>query len=351
MGIIVEDKKYSFTEFVSRFKNEKDHLGNSARFIQEWIDGKDSFIIESSGSSGKPKDFTLKRNQMEVSARVTGKVFGLAEGMSILMAFNPDYVAGKMILVRAMVLEMDVVMVLPSSNPLENLSHIIHFAPFVPLQMSTMLSLGLFDRLNDIQTILLGGAPILPQLENQLRKFSSSVYHSYGMTETASQVALRNINGSHASNKYIGIGDVKFTIQSNSCLSINGEVTDFRDVHTNDVVNLIDDRTFEWVGRSDNIINSGGIKVNPELLESALSKELLLNGHQMPFFVSSIPDEKLGEKIILVVEGKRVDLEGSLLGLKKYERPREIYFVNKFIRTTSGKINRAKTIEALRNQV
>jgi len=343
MGIFFEGTGYSFSEFVARFQNEKDHKGTSARFIQQWIDGQESFILKSSGSTGKPKEITVLRRQMEVSARLTGAEFRLSEGMNILMSFNPGFIAGKMILVRALVLGLDVVIVAPSSNPLVHLSQSIHFAPLVPFQLSTMLSQGLVDKLNGIETILIGGAPILPQLESQLKKLKSSVYQSYGMTETVSHVAIRKVNGPDSSNQYSGVGDVHFSIQPDGCLSIKGEVTNFREVKTNDVVNLIDDHTFEWLGRVDHVINSGGIKINPELVESVLSKQFLLNGLQMPFFITSLPDDKLGEKVILVLEGDRVELEESLGGLTKYERPREIYFVNKFVRTSSGKINRRKT--------
>ncbi len=340
MGLTVEGLNYSFSEFGERFQSHTIY-GSSASFIVNWLNNIDFFTVTTSGSTGPPSEIKISRNQMKSSAIFTGEYFGLKPDMTMLLAFDSKFIAGKMILVRGMELDLNIVMVQPGSTPLQGITQTLDFVPLVPFQLSRMLAQSMEVQINNCRCILLGGAPVSGVLEQQIRNLAVPVFHSFGMTETVSHVAIRKIDMSD-NQEYHSIGDVEFSTQSNGCLTITGSVTGHQEIESNDVVKLISNKSFIWLGRIDNVINTGGIKINPEIIENKLAYII-----QNELFISSKPDNHLGEKIVLIVEGTTRNLDHCFDSLEKYEKPREVYFLEKFVRTKSGKINRRESEKLL----
>lgn len=321
-------------------------------FLQQWMSGTSSFEFQTSGSTGNPKVISFTRDQLIQSATATIKALGLTEGSTALVCVNTKYVAGKMMLVRACINRMKIFAVEPSSTPMEKIPHHrkIDFAAMVPLQMDTMIREGFNKRLNTINTIIIGGAAISNDLRLKIKStLNTHVYATYGMTETITHVALQDLRG--AEDVFTILPNIKITQDTRSCLVIQAPYLP-APVVTNDLVQLISADSFKWLGRIDNIINSGGIKISPEKVEikvEAIFKRLNINQRLM---VAGIPDEILGSKIVLLVEGAPLppDLVSSLLGelnhnIERFEIPRQIIAVKRFIMTKTGKINRPATLQ------
>ncbi|WMJ73568.1 AMP-binding protein [Cytophagaceae bacterium ABcell3] len=325
-------------------------------FCQAWEKGEKYFQINTSGSTGKPKPITLTRNQMEASAHMTAEALGLQKGDKILLCINTAYIGGLMMLVRAMVLDLELIISSPSSNPLHNIDpeQKLDFTALVPIQLENILkqSPEKIHILNNMKAIIVGGAPVNESLKTLSNIITAPVYNTYGMTETVSHIALKKINNQNQkSDIFTALKGVNLGQDHRGCLTISAPSTDYKQIITNDVVELISSDQFIWKGRADNAINTGGIKVHPEELEKKVSN--ILNEHEIPchFFITSVPDDFLGEKIILVTEGKKEELEtiGQLLKNKlgKYENPKALYNLNRFVYTKNDKINRIKTKELL----
>ena len=325
-------------------------LQGALNFCWEWLHGQEDFTQHTSGSTGSPQSIRLSREQMVASAQQTIAALQLTSQHTALVCLNTDYIGGKMMLVRSLVLGMDMVLVEPSSFPLNDLPLPPTFAALVPLQVQTILERAP-TALHHFQGILVGGAPVSPALEGMIRKHvTSPIYATYGMTETVSHIALRSLNAHPPTDKYTVLGDTEIETDGRGCLVIRGAVTHHQTVVTNDLVDIVDARRFCWIGRYDFVINSGGAKVSPEKVEAALDpilKNMKIEGR---FFVTGTPDERLGERVVLVVESNALtnDLKEELLAkLKKvmppYKAPKEIYCLPQFIETSSGKIDRLRT--------
>jgi len=323
-------------------------------FIQDWQSGQELFSQHTSGSTGNPKLIEINRTQMMASAMMTIKALNLNPKMNSLLCLSPDYIAGKMMIVRSLINKMNIITAEPAVNPITDLNHNIHFAAFTPMQMQAILTeKSTAKKVNDFDTIILGGGEISSSLGAKLVDLKVKCFSTYGMTETVSHIALKRLNGPAKSNFYTALDGMEINIDHRECLTIKGAVTNFNTVATNDRVNLINDRQFEWLGRVDNVINSGGIKIQSEKIEQSI--ELLIKQLQIEnrYFVYGIPDDKLGEKLTLIVEGelargKITTLKNSLSErLPKYEVPKEILFVKKFKETPTGKINRKETVESI----
>ncbi|MGB3464708.1 MAG: AMP-binding protein [Cyclobacteriaceae bacterium] len=315
-------------------------------FIKEWINGKTSWQLQTSGSTGKPKTILLHRNLMEYSAKQTVKTLNLAKNCNVGLFINADFVGGKMMIVRCLINEMNLLVRKPSTQSLTELPDDlpIHFAAFVPLQISTFLNdEHQLKQLNKLNNVIIGGAPLDDHSLATLRKTTVNCWQTYGMTETYSHVALKKISGSDLSDRFTATGDVLFSTDHESRLIINGTITDHQPLLTNDIVRLQDNRSFEWIGRYDHVINSGGVKISPELLESKIRQVIDLIDRSKRFFIGAIPDKKLGEKLVLYIEGA-IDTDYLSAELKrilpKYEVPKEIILKPEFVYTQSGKINR-----------
>jgi o-succinylbenzoate---CoA ligase len=245
-----------------------------------------------------------------------------------------------MMLVRALECNMTMIAVEPSSNPLQNIKTGLSngFAAFVPLQLQEMMSeQGSLQKLNLLKCMIVGGGAVHASLQKELNKLSCTVYATYGMTETVSHIALQQLNGKESSDHFTVLPGIKISKDNRDCLVI--QVPEFSEkIITNDLIDLISSNQFRWLGRFDNVINSGGFKISPEKIEKTLEDVF----HNQSFFVTGIADERLGEKLVLFVEGNsKIDLPE--VKLHPYEIPKEIYYLPEFIRTETGKINREKT--------
>ncbi len=323
-------------------------------FILEWLDKSESIIVKTSGSTGTPKQIRLKKVHMINSAKATTKALDLKEKQTALLALSADYIAGKMMIVRAMVCGLNLVVVEPSGNPLKNLDEIIDFTALVPLQLSnTLKSVSQTEKLRQIKNVLIGGGAIEEPLIQKISSFSNNFYGSYGMTETCTHIALKRLNGQFPDKYYQTLPKVKISADQRSCLVINADHLSDSKLLTNDLVTIFSETEFVINGRYDHIINSGGIKVSPEAIENKL-KNFIKNN----FMVSSVPDDLLGEKIILVIESDQSNLNELYklwsktdAVLKPYEIPKLIEFYQPFIFTLSGKIDRNALREKIREKL
>lgn len=326
-------------------------------FIKEWFIGVEEFTLQTSGSTGAPKSIRFRRWQMEASARATLDALRLRPGMTALVCLDTRYVAGKMMLVRCFVGQMAIIAVEPTANPLAGLEgQEINFTALVPYQLQRIVSSGYLDRLNRIFTVITGGAGVSPAILPLLERLDSRILLTYGMTETLSHIALQHLNGPSRTEEFHTLSGIKISKDDRGCLEINAPYLP-EPVVTNDLVDLVSDTSFRWLGRADNVINTGGVKVYPETVENQLeSLKSALNLHGR-LIVSSLPDLDLGEKVICVIEDQPYSTErknqllGALSGkLSKFERPRDIYFVCPFPETETGKIDRTKIKGWIREQ-
>ena len=304
------------------------------QFIEDWFSSPDEMTFQTSGSTGKSKSISVKKEWMRNSARLTGKTFGLAQGDSALLCMPMKYIAGKMMVVRALELGLNLKVVEPSSNPLKDLESPIDFAAMVSLQLEKSL-----NDWHKVKKLIVGGGRINPQLVEKLQSVSTQVFETYGMTETLTHVAIKPLNGSNKSDCFHALDGVHFEKDERDCLVIHATDLNPEPIVTNDLVELLDEKSFRWLGRHNNVINSGGIKIIPEVVEAKLSSTI----SDRRYFIAGLPDESFGEKVVLVVEGERIDI--TMESLDKYEKPKEIYFIPKFVETESGKVTRRETIK------
>ena len=344
-------------------------------FCRDWLAGQEEFIVQTSGSTGAPKPITLTRTQMITSAQATAAALSLAAGDPALVCLPTHYIAGRMMLVRGFELGLNLVIVEPAADPLAALPEAIaiDFAAFVPLQMQTLLdqalvahndscfpddtahAFGYRRRLDALHAILVGGAPLTPALETQIRQLAAPVYHTYGMTETATHVALRRLNGAAASPAFAPLPGVATGVDARGCLHLRGPMTDDVVIQTNDLVELQADGAFVWIGRWDNVINSGGVKVHVEGVEAALATlaadQPELGLARRRYFVAGLPDAHLGQVVTLVIEGVALgDDQAQQLrwaasqALPRHHAPRQIIYAEQFTETPTGKIDRAASL-------
>ena len=312
-------------------------------FLLLWFN-EDTYISTfTSGSTGKPKSINLLKSKMIESAKLTGEFLGLKEKERALLCLSPETIAGKMMIVRAIVLHLDLYIGAINGNPFQDLEIEIDFVAMIPLQLSNSLDTTP-EKLSKINNIIIGGGIISPGLINKLKSNNLSVFHTFGMTETISHVAMRKV-GVICEESFSALGETIFS-ELGGQLVIHSPLLESRSITTNDIVQIIDNKHFVYKGRIDFVINSGGVKIHPEELENKLYAVI-----SHPFFITSVPDEYFGEKVVLIIEyaGTIIlsDLDLKDL-LKPYERPKEIYCIPHFVRTQSGKINRLETTRKLK---
>ena len=325
------------------------------QFCRQWLSGQAEFVLRTSGSTGQPKAISLSRAQMQASAQLTGQALNLQAGDQALVCLSTAYIAGMMMLVRGFELDLRLTIIDPSRNPLADFpaETRFDFTALVPLQLHHILTDTPEKRpiLNRMKAILLGGAPVGPALQAQLQPVTAPVYHTYGMTETVTHIALKRLNGPQAEDYFKPLPEVKLSLDERGCLTIQAPMTEGETVHTNDLVELRPDGAFRWLGRLDNVINSGGVKVQAEKVEAAL--ECLFWGYPggmlagRRFCVGPLPHERLGQAVVAVIEGSpfSAELEAELranLGqwLTNYEIPKAFFFADKLSETPTGKIDR-----------
>ena len=315
-------------------------------FLAEWHNDSPTVLVHTSGSTGKPKPMLVEKRRMQASARITCRFLGLHEGDTALLCMPLDYIAGKMMVVRALTCGLRLVSVPPSSHPLAT-SHLspfpsrLDFAAMVPLQVWNSLQVPEErHRLMHIRHLIIGGGAIDQALASQLADFPHQVWSTYGMTETLSHIALRRLNGPEASDWYTPFDGVTLSLTDEGCLVISAPAVHEGPLVTNDIAELSppapasSPRRFRILGRKDNVVCSGGIKIQIEEVERLLRPHL-----HVPYMITKAPDEKLGEQVVLLTESKTVGdvLALCRLHLPKYWVPRRILSVDRLPLTETGK--------------
>jgi o-succinylbenzoate---CoA ligase len=320
--------------------------------IYQWVNFDTKFSFNTSGSTGTPKSIAFERKQLQASAQATIHAFALEPHQTSLICLNPSFIAGQMMIIRSLENSMNMVAIEPCNDPLQQISidEKIDFAAFVPYQLQTILESTLsIDKLNRIKSVIIGGAPLDEKTILKLQSLDCQVYATYGMTETITHVALKKLNGSDRQGHFRALKGVSLSLDSRSCLVIEAPYLAEKIV-TNDIVELIDKESFQWLGRYDNIINSGGVKVIPEKVEATILSVFKNLSIHNRFFLIGMEDTMLGTKAVLVMEGTsqftKVEIINALKeSLSKYEVPKAIFFVPNFIETQTQKINRTDTLK------
>ncbi|WP_029037504.1 AMP-binding protein [Salinimicrobium xinjiangense] len=331
----------------SLIKEGEPYEGQAGNFLLDWLNDKDYVEVKTSGSTGPPKKIQIRKQYMINSARATGKFFDLPAGTTALHCLPVNFIAGKMMLVRAMLLGWKLDLELPKANPLDRIFKIYDFCAMTPFQLDNSLS-----RLHLIRKLIVGGGAVSSNLRSLVQGISTEVYETYGMTETVSHIAARHVNFKKEEEEplpFTALPNVILSTDDRGCLVIEAPQLTDEVLVTNDVVELLSDKNFIWKGRIDNVINSGGVKLHPEEIEAKLAPII---AHR--FFVTSLPDAALGEKLVLMVESEFSEtalhnLEREIKNcrkLGKFEVPKKIYFVEKFEETPNGKIHRANTLKS-----
>jgi O-succinylbenzoic acid--CoA ligase len=355
--IILEKNTYSFDQILNGdWEKEGLYINQALEFCQNWLKGQNSFALQTSGSTGTPKSITVERSQMEISAAATGNFFAIQKHPLLLCCLNTEMIAGKMMLVRAMEWDADLILTKPKENPLEDLwiDAEFDFVAMVPMQVASCLSQDFtLQKLKKIKTLVVGGAPSPKSLLEKISKEKISAYQTYGMTETVSHIALAKITGTEL--VYETLPGVTIGTDTEKKLWIEAPMAKEKRLQTNDLVEILDAKHFTWIGRSDFTINSGGIKIQPEVLEAQMSPLVSMFFGTSSFFLSSLADEKLGQKLILVIESIHPEKQKAqeLLHLMersfhKYQIPKEVIFVKEFVKTLSNKINKSETLKSAR---
>ena len=316
-----------------------------AAFLAECWNDQPTVALQTSGSTGKPKIMQATKAAMAASAMATCRAFDLQAGASALLCLPLQYIAGKMMVVRALAGGLNLITTDPSSTPLTKLTGSIDFAPMVPMQVATTLALpDGAEQLARVRTLLLGGGFVDPALEDQLQTLPCRVFTSYGMTETLSHIALRAANGPQRSNWYMPLPGVSLSLSQAGTLQITAPYLHIHHLETNDLAEIGADASFRILGRVDAVINSGGIKIQAEELERTLHR---LTGLQV--LALPLPHPVLGQCVALLWEGSAAAesaLHAACDTLPKYHRP---HLLKRVIlpRTVSGKIARSQARELL----
>ncbi len=318
---------------------------NIGKFLQQWLDNNESVLVKTSGSTGVPKNIQLYKEQMVNSAKATGIFFKLPENTTALLCLPSNYIAGKMMLVRAMTLGWNLHIVAPEKDAITQYDNDYDFVAMVPYQVHHSIK-----SLNKIKKLIIGGGAISKELNDQLQNVDTEVFATYGMTETITHIAVRRINGLAKSNEYTALPEVKFSLDKRECLVIDAPNVSTEKVITNDMVQLNSSSNFEYLGRVDNVINSGGVKLFPEQIEAKLSLYI-----SIPFIIASEKNVELGERVILILELANKEITSTISEaiskLNPFERPKKIYTFSKFPLTETGKIKRKEVMNILKESL
>ncbi len=320
-------------------------------FLDEWHDGSETLLVHTSGSTEKPKAMWVEKRRMVASARITCDFLGLKKGDRALLCMSLDYIAGKMMVVRALTCGLRLVTVEPCGHPLSREilkdDDRIDFAAMVPLQVYNSLQVAEErERLMQIKHLIIGGGAVDEKVVRELKDFPNAIWSTYGMTETLSHIALRRLNGPEASEWYTPFSSVSVSTNNESCLVIDAPHVCAEQLTTNDIVELKEGR-FRIIGRKDNVICSGGLKIQIEDIEKLLRNNTSQQGDLSSFMITKCKDEKFGEVVVLLTEDK--DLANwqqiSEQILPKYWQPRHYLQVEKLPYTETGKPARKKAVE------
>jgi len=330
---------YSKIEFLT---SDSEYINQINQFIEEWFNEKDYIISKTSGSTGAPKEIKLKKSFLRASAKMTGSYFNFKETDNLLLSLPIFGIGGKMILIRAIEFNTNLFVVSPQKNPLKLVEHLkIKIASFVPYQINKIIEED-YTLFNNIENILIGGAPINQSIKNKLHTVKSNCYETFGMTETYSHIAIKDLK---KESFFTVFDSIKLDTKDN-CLLIKAPTLGIDGLITNDIVDLKNEKQFKWIGRADNIINSGGIKLHPEEIEKKIESVIYC-----PYFIYKELNSNFGEIVILILESNN-EIESDIFKelkkvLSSFEIPKKIYYIEKFIYTNTQKINRIETFKKL----
>ena len=315
--------------------SKEEYLSELGRFLLDWLSGNPEIKLQTSGSTGEPTQLRAPKAMLSASAMTTVKALALQPKQQALLCLPVRHIAGKMMLIRALLAGLWIDVIEPTASPM--VSKTYDFTAMTPHQLRSSL-----DHLDRFKQIIVGGAPVDDSLRSALKGHASHVLSTYGMTETYSHVALQNLSAGET--HYTSVDNVRFSTQGDS-LVIHAPHIGIEKLITTDCVDLISSTQFVWKGRSDYVINSGGIKLHPEQIEKALSAII-----SVPFFIFGKPDKRLGQSLSIVFEGHLPnEIETMVLNLdtlSKYEKPKDYFVISQFVRT-NGKILRNQTIQTI----
>lgn len=300
---------------------------NVLKIVRNWHSDKSHFSHQTSGSTGVPKQIEISREKIKYSSQATMSFIGSKANINnTLLCINPEFIGGAMVVYRALINDLDIHIVEPGTNFIDQLAHDDQFdlVSMVPMQFEKLTQ----DQISRFKVILIGGAPMPVKKE----QYKAKVYSTFGMTETVSHIALRPLS----EEVFTATGDAEIGINKDQSLKIKGTITDHKWLNTNDLIELVSNKSFKWLGRKDFVINSGGIKVNPETIEQSLQNQI-----EGDFMVGSMADEKLGRKVVLLMQQDHKLIDFS--GLTPYQKPKEVFFNQRIFKTESNKIDRIKT--------
>jgi O-succinylbenzoic acid--CoA ligase len=308
-------------------------------FLEEWFSDSDTVKVQTSGSTGVPKVFDIEKKKMINSAEMTCNFLELKEGDTALICLPVEYISGKMMVVRSIIRKLKLIIVDPAIKPIENLSDEIDFCAMTPLQVENSL-----DKLHLIKNLIIGGAAVSESLKKkisqalELSNSQTKIFETYGMSETLSHIGLKQV-APNVEDYFTVFENVEISKDERGCLKIYAPNVNAEVLQTNDLVELNNVNQFRFLGRIDNVINSGGVKIFPEQLEALVKKEI---PNEVVFL--GIDDESLGQKLILIIEGEKSEnLVGEISDIpfdKNFYKPKEIIFIEKIPRTPNGKVNR-----------
>lgn len=303
-------------------------------FALDWFDKSDKISLRTSGTTGEPKEILVRKQAMVDSALATGDFFDLHPKDKALCCLPIDFIAGKMMIVRAFILGLDLSFVAPTAFPLENIRTEYDFCAMTPMQVENSL-----EQLRYIKKLIIGGSQLPYSLEQKLKNISTLSYETYASTETLTHIAARKIG----EENFKLLPKITISLDDRGCLVIDAPRISSEKIVTNDLVKIQSDTEFNWVGRVDNVVNSGGIKLFPEKIEAQLNGKI---PHR--YFVGGAADTLLGEKLVLLIESTKYELPTDIFeGLDQYEKPKNILFVAKFSETENGKIKRREILDSL----
>lgn len=322
-----------------------------SEFLAEWNNSEDRILVHTSGSTGQPKQLWIKKRRMEASAKVTCSFLGLGSEDTALLCMPLDYIAGKMVVVRSIVCGMHLVEVKPSGNPLKSLDTAPSFAAMVPMQVFNSLN-DAHDRklLMQIKQLIIGGGAIDDDMAKILKEFPNAIWSTYGMTETLSHIALRRLSGNNASEWYTPFDSVDISISADGCLVINAPDICEGILKTNDRAEISSDgKKFRIIGRKDNVIDSGGIKIQIEEVEKILRAYI-----SVPYIITKKTDKKFGEIVVMLIEASASNINNIKQickeTLPKYYQPKLFISVESIPLTQTGKPARSKAMEIAENK-
>lgn len=302
-------------------------------FIKEWENGLDYIVAHTSGSTGTPKQIMLKKSDMIASARATNMRFGITSGSAIGCPLSVDYIAGKMMCVRAIEAGCRLVE-MPVSNRL-TIDSKMDLLAVVPSQVESLTAQPAAASM--IKNLIIGGAPLDTKSRDRLNELGYNAYITYGMTETCSHIAISSLKD--PDGIYEAMPGITFSSDQRGCLVIHAPAYSFVTLVTNDLADISDSRHFKWTGRIDNVINSGGLKISAEKIEKEIKRF-----YPGECCVVGCPDDKWGECAALAFEGHDDQAEEILAllraNLSHREAPKMAFAFASLPRTANGKIAR-----------